>query len=221
MKVMLLSLALLAPVLPAQAEGFFFKYLLETAGQGEAESQFILGLAHSDGWDGIIKSGSTAAKWRELATELGDLRAVLVTGLLRKEKARVEQNTAEALKWLSLAAEQGDNYAQVILGDKLLEGDGVAADWGRGAEFIRKAAYAGFAPAQFRMGVIYMVGDASTPKDEIESLAWFIIAAESGSKTAQEYRDEQTQLLGREFARLAIKRSRILKGIAPLEVAGL
>lgn len=197
------------------------RFLLETAGQGEAESQFILGLAYGDGWDGTIKSGSTAAKWRELAAELGDLRPLLVTGLLRKEKARVEQNREEALKWLTLAAERGDNYAQVILGDKLLEGDGVTANWGRGAELIRQAASVGFGPAQFRMGIIYMVGDASTPKDEIESLAWFILAAESGSKTAQEYRDERTELLGREVARLAIKRSRILKGVRPVEVVGL
>lgn len=218
MKVMLLSLALLAPALPAQAEGFFLRYLLETAAQGEAESQLILGLAYSDGWDGTIKAGSTAAKWRELATELGDLRPLLVTGLLRKEKTQLEQDQAEALKWLTLAAGRGDNYAQVILGDKLLEGDGVPADWRRGAELIKKAAAAGFAPAQFRMGVIYLVGDATTPKDEIEALAWFILAADSGSKTAQEYRDERTRLLGRDIARLAIKRSRTIR--APGEKTG-
>ena len=215
MKVILLSLALLAPALPAQAEGFFLRYLLETAAQGEAESQFILGLAYSDGWDGTIKAGSTAAKWRELANELGDLRPLLVTGLLRKEKTRLEQNRTEALKWLTLAAERGDNYAQVILGDKLLEGDGVPSNWRQGTGWIKKAAAAGFAPAQFRMGVIYLVGDPTRPKDEIEALAWFILAAESGSKTAQEYRDERTRLLGRDIARLAIKRSRTI--LAPGE----
>ena len=210
MKVLLLSLALLAPALPAHAEGFFLRYLVETAAQGEAESQFILGLAYSDGWDGTIKAGSTAAKWREMATELGDLRPLLVTGLLRKEKTRLEQDRAEALKFLTSAAERGDSYAQVILGDKLLEGDGVSSDWRQGAEWIKKAATAGFAPAQFRMGVIYLIGDATKPKDEIEALAWFILAAESGSKTAQEYRDERTRLLGRDIARLAIKRSRTI-----------
>ena len=55
-----------------------------------------------------------------------------------------------------------------------------------------------------------MVGGEATPKDEIESLAWFIVAAESGSKLAREYRDERTEMLGREIARLAIKRSRAL-----------
>lgn len=218
MKVLLLSLALLVPALPGQAEGFFMRYLRETAGQGEAESQFILGLAYSDGWDGTIKAGSTAAKWRELAAELGDLRPLLVTGLLRKEKARVEPDQAKALQWLTSAAERGDNYAQVILGDKLLEGDGVPADWLRGAGWIKNAATAGFAPAQLRMGVIYLVGGASTPKDEIEALAWFILAAESGSKIAQEFRDERTLSLGREVARLAIKRSRTI--LAPNEGAG-
>jgi len=210
MKVMLLSLALLAPLLPVPAEASFFNYLQVSAGQGEAESQFILGVAYCDGWDGTIRAGSSAAKWRELASELGDLRPLLVTGLLRNEKARVEQDRAAAVKWLGLAAERGDNYARVILGDMLLEGDGVPADWRRGKEWILQSARAGFAPAQFRLGVIYTVGDRTTPQDDVEALAWFIVAAESGSKAAREYRDERTRELGREVARQAIRRSRAL-----------
>jgi TPR repeat protein len=210
MKVILLSLALLAPALPVQGEGPFSRYLLASANQGEAESQFILGLAYRDGWEGTIKSGSTAAKWRDLAAELGDQRPSLVFGLLQKEEDRIMKDGAEAVRWLSVAAGQGDDYARVILGDMLLEGDGVPADWRGGTEWIRKSANAGFAPAQFRLGLIYMVGDESTPRNEIEALAWFIVAAESGSKTAQAYRDERTQLLGRDVARLAIKRSRTL-----------
>jgi len=209
-KVILLSLAFLAPAIPLLAEGSFFKYLQQSADHGEAESQFVLGLAHRDGWDGIIRLGSTTAKWCELAAELGDQRPALVLGLLQKDGDRVAKDEAKAVKFLSQAAELGDNYARVILGDMLLEGDGVAADWRSGAELITKSAGAGFAPAQFRLGLIYMVGDESTPKDDIESLAWFIVAAESGSKPAEEFRDERTQLLGPEAARLAIKRSRSL-----------
>ncbi len=210
MKVLLLSLVLFAPALPVQAEVSFIKYLRLSADQGEAESQFILGLAYRDGWEGIVRAGSTAAKWREMAAELGDLRPTLVLGLLQREQDRVAKDEAQGIKWLSQAAGQGDDYARVILGDILLEGDGVPADWLRGKEWIRKSAQAGFAPAEFRLGLIYLVGDKSTPKDEIEALAWFIVAAESGSKTAREFRDERTELLGREAAWLAIKRSRAL-----------
>jgi TPR repeat protein len=210
MKILPLSLVLLAPLLAVSVKGSFLQYLQVSAGRGEAESQFILGLAYCDGWDGTIHSGSTAAKWRELASELGDLRPLLVTGLLRHEKVRFEQDRAAAVKWLGLAAERGDNYARVILGDMLLEGDGVPADWRRGKAWIVQSARAGFAPAQFRLGVIYTVGDRTTPKDDVEALAWFILAAESGSQTAREYRDERTGALGREVARLAIRRSRVL-----------
>ena len=61
------------------------------------------------------------------------------------------------------------------------------------------------------------MGNETTPKNDVESLAWFIVAAEAGSKPAQEYREERTQQLGREVARLAIKRSRSLlaKGEIP------
>ena len=210
MKVLLLSLAFLAPVLPGWAEGVFVRHLQESADHGEAESQFILGVVQRDGWDGTIKSGTIAAKWCELAVELGDQRPALMLGLLQKAGDQITKDETKAIKLLTLAANQDDNYARVILGDMLLEGDGVPADWINGTGLIRKSAVAGFAPAQFRLGIIYLVGDKSTPRNDVESLAWFIVAAEGGSKPAEEFRDERTQLLGTEVARLAIKRSREL-----------
>lgn len=208
----MLSLAILAPALSVPAAGSFFGYLVQTANAGEAESQFILSLTYWDGWDGKIRAGSTAAHWCDLAAELGDHRPNFVFGLLQREKDRIKPDGGEALKWLNRAAECGDDYARVILGEKLLEGDGVPADWKRGAEWISKSAHAGFSPAQFRLGVIYLVGDSVTPRNEVEALAWFILAAEAGSKPAQSYRDQQTTRLGREVARLAVIRSRALRG---------
>lgn len=210
MKVILLSLAFLTPALPALAGDSFIDYLRHSAARGEAESQFVLGLAHRDGWDGIIRLGSTTAKWCELAAELDDQRPSLVIGLLQKHGGRVPKDETKAIELLGQAAARGDDYARVILGDMLLEGDGVAADWRSGADLIAKSAGNGFAPAQFRLGLIYLVGEESTPQDDVESLAWFILAAESGSKPAEVFRDERTRLLGQEIARLASKRSRNL-----------
>ena len=210
MKVLLLSLALLTPVLPVQAEVSFIRYLQESASQGEAESQFILGLTYRDGWEGTIKSCSIADRWRTLAAELDDQRPAFVFALLQKENDRVQKDEAKAVQCLTQAAGQGEDYARVLLGEMLLEGNGVPADWRSGTEWIKKAAQAGFAPAQFRLGVIYLVGDATTPKDDIEALAWFIVAAAAGSKPALQFRDERTKLLGREAARLAILRTRAI-----------
>lgn len=210
-KAFFLSLALLASVSPLAAESSFFRFLLASANEGEAKSQFVLALAYRDGWEGTVKTGTIAARWCNLAAELGDEKPSLVFGLLEKEKGRVVKDEAEALKWLKLAAGRGDDYARVILGDILLEGDGVPPDWRSGAEWMRKSADAGFAPAQFRLGLVYLVGDESMPRNNIEALAWFIVAAEGGSKCAEEFRDEQTQLLGLEAARLAVKRSRVLR----------
>ncbi len=210
MKVVLLSLALLAPALPGQAAGSFFGYLHQTAEMGEAESRLILGLVYRDGWEGAVQPGSTAAKWREMAAELDDLRPLLVLGLLQRQRDRVIPDPARAVQCLAQAAAQGDNYARVILGDMLLEGNGVPVDWRAGTEWIRASARTGFAPAQFRLGILYLVGGASTPRNDVESLAWFIVAAEAGSKSARELRDERTRSLGREIARLAVIRSREL-----------
>ncbi len=208
----MLSLVILAPALSVPARASFFGYLVHSANESEAESQFILALTYWDGWEGTIRTGTTAARWCDLAAELGDHRPNFVFGLLQSEKDRVSPDRAEAWKWLNQAAEHGDDYARVILGEKLLEGDGVPADWHRGTEWIRKSANAGFSPAQFRLGVIYLVGDSVTPRNEVEALAWFIVAAEAGSRPAQSYRDQQTSLLGHEIARLAVIRSRALLG---------
>ncbi|MBI3884513.1 MAG: sel1 repeat family protein [Opitutae bacterium] len=196
MKVLLLSLALVAPALSAPAEGSFLRYLRETAARDDTESMFVLGLVQRDGWAGKIEPDSLCAKWRDLAAELGDRRPGLLLGLLQREKTPVRPDGAVALTLLERAADQGDNYAEVILGDILLEGDGVPADWRRGLERLRRAAHAGFAPAQFRLGVAFYVGNEALPKDDIESLAWFILAAEAGSAHAAAYRDEQTRALG-------------------------
>jgi TPR repeat protein len=211
---------LLIPVLPLQAKLPFLHYLHESASLGEAESQFILGLAYRDGWEGRIKTGSIAAQWCDLAAELGDQRPELVFGLLQQDKVIVTPDPAKAVECLTRAAGQGNDYARVILGEMLLEGNGVPADWPTGVEWIRKSAHAGFFPAQFRLGIIYLVGDSGTPKNEVEALAWFILAAEAGSKPAQQLRDERTQLLGREVATLAIKRSRTLRTNTTPESAG-
>ena len=210
MKTVLLaaSLLVLVPRLPAAVS--FFGYLTQTAVQGEAESEFILSLTLRDGWDGTVRVGSAAARWCELAAESDDQRPPLLLGLLQQDPVRVAADRPRALALLGQAAAQGDDYAQVMLGEMMLEGDGVPADWARGAALIRQAADAGFPPAELRLGLIYLVGGESTPKNEIESLAWFIVAAEAGSKTAREYRDERTALLGRDAARLAVIRSRTL-----------
>lgn len=209
-RTILISLVLLTAALPAQAKIPYFQYLQESAKQGETESWFILGLAYRDGWDGSVKPGTAAARWCELAAEQGDQRPELVFGLLQKCNERVTPDAAKAVECLTLAAGQGDDYARVILGEMFLEGNGVPADWRSGAEWIKKSATAGFSPAQFRLGVLYLVGDVSTPKNEIEALAWFIVAAEAGSKPAEMFRDERTRALGNEAAYLAVKRSRTL-----------
>lgn len=212
MKVLLLSLALSISALPAQAAYSFIEYLQTSASRGEAESQLVLGLAYRDGWDGTIKPGLITFRWCELAAEAGDPRPAFVLGLLQKEKDRIAKDEAKAMRWLSAAADHGDNYARVLLGEILLEGNGVPPDWRRGTNWIRQAALDGFVPGQFRLGIIYLIGDVAIPKDDVEALAWFIVAAESGSQAAIELRDKRTKLLGQNVSYLALKRSRALLG---------
>lgn len=207
-----MAILALAPL--GQAETGFWRQLRQSGAEGEAEAEFILGLAYRDGWDGAIRSGTLAARWLDLAAEQDDPRPALELILLQREKETVRPDKTRAVQYLNQAAERGDPYAQVILAEMLLEGNGVPADWRRGAEWLAKPAARGFAPAQLRLGIVYLVGNETLPRNEIEALAWFIVAAEAGSKAAAEYRDERTRLLGREAARLAVLRSRELRPAA-------
>lgn len=56
------------------------------------------------------------------------------------------------------------------------------------AEDIRRNALAGSVDAQLEMGILYEFG-FHMPDNEIEALAWYLLAAENGSKRAGERRD--------------------------------
>ncbi|MDZ4816011.1 MAG: tetratricopeptide repeat protein, partial [Verrucomicrobiota bacterium] len=78
-------------------------------------------------------------------------------------------------------------------------------------KWYRKAAEQGNASAQFNLGLKYAKGEG-VPKDEIEGLAWFILAAVSGEKKAVGNRNSMEHRLGREVTLLAQQRSKeILK----------
>jgi len=81
-------------------------------------------------------------------------------------------------------AEQGDAAAQYNLGFCYAKGRGVAQDFDKGFEWIRKAATQGFLDAQYFLALSYSLGEG-VAVDRKEAVKWFRLAAEQGHVDAQ------------------------------------
>ena len=142
--------------------------LQSEAEQGDAQSQYLLGVMYADGI-GVEQDAAEAARWLRLAEEQGHA------------KAQAELVTL-ALQW---EAERGDVEAQMSLGFRYWFGLDGEKDLIKAARWYRLAAEQGNADAQYRLGWFYIVGDG-VQRDFEEGIRWYRLAAENGSKQAIE-----------------------------------
>ena len=120
-----------------------FKLWLPLAEQGNASTQFNLGVMYEDG-RGVKQDDVEAVKWFRQAAEQGDAKAQFNLGLMYDEGRGVKQDYFEAVKWYRQAAEQGDAKAQFNLGVMYAKGQGVRQDKGQAKEWFGKACDNGY-----------------------------------------------------------------------------
>lgn len=82
-------------------------------------------------------------------------------------------------------AESGDAKKQLGLAKLYYNGDGVAKDDVKAAEWYQKAAIQGIAFAQYKLGAMYDKGEG-VPKDAAKAVEWWEKAAAQGNGAAQE-----------------------------------
>jgi hypothetical protein len=114
---------------PVKAE----MWLLRGAEQGNAESQFWLGVAYDQNWFGTADN-QVAAKWFRLAAEQGEPDAEASLGQKYEDGDGVEQNYALAGQWYRRAAEHvpdwgGAGQGRSHLGQLYENGLGVPKDY--------------------------------------------------------------------------------------------
>ena len=109
----------------------------------------------------------------------------------------VQEDKKQALLWLHKAADQGHEKAIAALekvsssrdNPKVLFRRGVASydsgEYGRAAEFFRRAAEQGYCDAQLNLGVMYKTG-TGVPQSDDEAEKWFRQAADQGNSDAIE-----------------------------------
>ena len=150
------------------------------AEQGDARSQYLMGLHHYiDG-----KDLAEAVKWFRKAAEQGNADAQYHLGFCLNcfiGGGLKETNPVEAEKWFRKAAEQGNADAMAYLG--IYFSEDYSAEQ---SKWLRQAAEHGNPEAQVYLGFSCMDGKMKDmPKDPVEAVKWFRKAAEQGVPIAQ------------------------------------
>jgi hypothetical protein len=179
------------------------KTVTENAENGDAQSQFFLGIMSEKGL-GAKQDYKAAEKWFRLSAEQGYAMAQNNLGVLYANGRGVPQDEAQAEKWYRLAAMQGYAIAQNNLGILYANGRSMESDLSRvvhngvlagrqstldrddaqAVSWYRRAAEQGFAQAQFNLAQMLAAGRGAR-RDEVEAARLYRQAAELGHLEAQ------------------------------------
>lgn len=96
----------------------------KAAEQGDAASQFIMGLVYFDG-RGVAQDDRQAEAWYRKAAEQGYASAQVNLGLMYFFGRGVTKDDQQAVAWLRKAADKGNAYGQYGLGLVYMVGRGV------------------------------------------------------------------------------------------------
>ena len=158
------------------------------AKQGRHSAQYGLGELYSLG-RGVPRDDMEAAKWNRMAAESGYVPAQSRLGAMYDEGRGMPQSLPKAMKWYRKAAQQGDLSAQISLGLIYGTGRGVPQNYFQAVKWFGLAAEQGDALAQYNLGLIYANGYDVVPKDEVQALVWFILAAKGANKDARKSKE--------------------------------
>lgn len=161
------------------------KKLRKLAAEGDAESQYELGVALMI--EAPLGSGENAAKsfdWFRKAAEQGLAEAQNELGRCYLNGEGVEKNLDQAFAWFQKAAAQGNVASQNSLGDCYQHGWGVDNDPIQSAACYNKAAENGSVYAQYSLALCYKEG-SGVEKNPVQAIKWCREAAEKRLAHAQ------------------------------------
>lgn len=124
-------------VLPAFAQAPI-TLMMKQAEQGNALSQYMLGVAYGIG-EGVPKDDVKAAYWMEKSANQDVAEAQTLMGTYYAKGQGVLKDYAKAAQWFKKAADNGDDGGKALLGVFYLEGRGVTRDKQAGCMLLREA----------------------------------------------------------------------------------
>ena len=123
------------------------RYFKMAADQGSFDGLCNLGYCYEKG-HGVILSFKKAYNLYKQAADAGSVRGMKMVGNCYLESIGVEEDGNEALRWFMMAAEAGDAQGMYLAASLLEKGEkGVIRDLKRAKELYKRAAAAGYQPA--------------------------------------------------------------------------
>jgi hypothetical protein len=110
---------------------------------------------------------------------------VLFTFALIATLVAAQDVTAALDPALLAKAKSGDAASEYLVAIEFQKGDIVPRDFVQAADWYRKAADQGYAPAQYKLGLLYRQKESGIMKDDAQAAAWLRKAADQGHAGAQ------------------------------------
>lgn len=199
------------------------KWFRRAADLGHTEAMVHIGRQYRFG-EGVARDLREAGKWFRLAADKGEPAGTLNLGWLYGYE---EDNQSAALKCFREVAKQGLTEGMYELYLSYWNGKGVSQDRNEAKKWLKQAAEAGLAKAQYRLGVLSDLDTTTWRENHAEAVRWFRMSAEQNWPGAQ-LRLAEYYLLGRvveqdEARALELVRAAADQDYAPAirELAGL
>ena len=164
----------------AKLPGDYLPAYVSAAENGDAKSQYRLGLRFERGVDGA-PDYARAADWYRKAARQGMRRAAFRLGLLYQDGRGIGQDHKLAVRWYRDAAEAGLPEAQFNLGYLYERGLGLKADGVQAAVWYRRAAIQGEVQAYRSLGMLYAIGRL-VPRDDAKALFWLSLVKDKDAE---------------------------------------
>ncbi len=158
------------------------------------------------------KDFSKARSLLESLSKKGDRKAMYVLGtMIRKGQGGIKDED-QALMWLFKSAERNFDPAMMLLGKIMIEQPEAQKDWRQGCMWFRRAAERGNKEGMFYTGTCYRTGQGApeTPKEHVQSLAWFIASEKKGYAGATQFRKDLEKAVTTEQMSMAREKSKTL-----------
>lgn len=158
------------------------KQIEQQAQQGDAESQYRLGLIYTHS---AAPDYQKATQWYQRSAQQGHRDAEYMLGINYYVGQGVERDFVAARNWFQKAADQGQARAQYQLGEIYMNGRGVQKEQDWAARWYGKAAEQNHTEAQFSLGVAFARG-LGLPINWVRACQWLLLADRSDHALARE-----------------------------------
>ena len=144
----------------------------QRAQQGDAESQFMLGVYYENG-SGVKQNYTEAETLYRQASKQGHAGAMRQLGTMYEYGYGVKKDIEYAVTWYQQAAKKGDAHAQIKFGLMLMNGHGVIKDEAMAVRWYQMAAEKGHSTAQRELAAAYH-GALGVNKDDYRATYWLL-----------------------------------------------